>query len=368
MRIAEVKTFLVNTDRQDWLFVKVITDNGLYGWGEASVEGQEKTVQACVHTLAERSVIGEDPLDVERIWRKMYHHGFWKGGYAHMSAISGIDQAIWDILGKYFKVPTYKLLGGQVRNKVRTYTHAHGDDLGEIARNRCFDLGFAGVKTGSRQSDPEELEETLHTIRSAIGDRKLIMTDSGGIFGPADAIKRIEVAKKYKLFFFEEPVAPENPEEYKRVRAEAGTTPLAAGERTYSRYDARPLLEGQLIDHFQPDICHCGGITEIRRMAAYAETYHIKFAPHNPNGPVATAASIAVAAATQNFSILEFHAGVYNRSDIYDFDLTARDGYFSLPERPGLGIELDESKFSEYPYGGFQYTGQYNEDGSVRDI
>ena len=368
VKIAEVKTFLVNTDRQNWLFVKVITEAGLYGWGEASVEGQEKAVEACIHTLAARSVIGEDPLDVEKIWRKMYHHGFWKGGYVHMSAISGIDQAIWDILGKYFKVPTYKLLGGQVRDKVRTYTHAYGKDIGEVAKHYCYDLGFAGVKTGSRQSDPAELDETLNAIRSAIGDKKEIMTDSGGIFGPADAIRRVEVAKKYKLFFFEEPVAPENPEEYKRVRAEAGSTPLAAGERTYSRFDGRLLIENQLIDHYQPDICHCGGITEIRRMAAYAETYHIKFAPHNPNGPVATAASIAVAAATHNFSILEFHSGVYNRSDLYDFDLTARDGYFSLPERPGLGIELDESKFAEYPYIENQYTGQYTEDGSVRDI
>jgi len=368
LKIEEIKTFIVNAGRQNWLFVKVITDNGLYGWGEASVEGQEKAVEASIHLLANRSVIGEDPLNVEKIWRQMYHHGFWKGGFVYMSAISGIDQAIWDILGKYFKVPTYKLLGGQVRDKIRTYTHAPGNDGGVTAKHLCHDLGFSGVKTGTAADGPEALEQTLHDIRAAIGEKKEIMVDNHGQLTTADAIKRLKIGEKYGLYFYEEPVGPENPEEYKRLRAEAGTLPLAAGERTFNRFDARLLLENQLIDYFQPDICHCGGISEIRRMAAYAETYHIKFAPHNPNGPVATAASIAVAASTHNFAILEFASGVYSRSDIYDFNLKVEDGYFSLPERPGLGIELDESKFAEYPYQDIQYVPRYDVDGTIQEI
>ncbi len=370
MRIEEVKTFIVNAGRQNWLFVKVITDNGLYGWGEASVEGQELAVEASIHVLAERSVIGEDPLNVEKIWQQMYHHGFWKGGFIYMTAISGIDQAIWDILGKYFNVPTYKLLGGQVRDKVRTYTHAFGklpQEAADMAKHCCYDMGFAGVKAGTLAEGVDAFSDAMHAVRDAIGE-KLLMTDNHGQLTTAEAIKRVKIAEECKLYFFEEPVPPENTEEYRRVRAEAGTAPLAAGERLFSRYDSRQIIEEQLIDYFQPDICHCGGISEIRRMAAYAETYHIKFAPHNPNGPVATAASIAVAASTQNFAILEFASSVYTRPDIFDFDLTARDGYFSLPERPGLGIELDESKFAQYPYQNIQYQPRYDVDGTILEI
>lgn len=370
MRIESVETFIVEAGRQNWLFVKLTTDNGIVGWGEASVEGQEKTVEACIQLLAARSVIGEDPQNVEKIWRQMYHHGFWKGGFIHMSAISGIDQAVWDILGKYFNVPTYMLLGGMVRNKIRTYTHALvGENLHKDADYMCNELGFSGVKTGTGCNDAETFEDVLSTVRSAIGSKKLLMVDNHGQQPPGVAVKLLEVAANYDLFFFEEPIPPENPEEYKLLRANSYGNRLAAGERVFNRFDARPWIEGQLIDYFQPDICHCGGISEIRRMAAYAEVYHIQFAPHNPNGPISTAASIQVAAATQNFAILEFCGlPVYNREELFNMNLKPQNGYFELPTAPGLGIEIDESKLSKYPYIDTQYAPRYAEDGTVQEI
>lgn len=370
MQIQEVKTFIVEAGRQNWVFVKVTTDTGLTGWGEASVEGQEKSVEACIHLLASRSVIGEDPMNIEKIWRQMYHHGFWKGGFIHMSAISGIDQALWDILGKHFNVPTYMLLGGKVRNKIRTYTHAGGDSPAAHAKQMCIDeYEFSGVKTGTGCDDPQAFEDLLRSVRAAIGNDKLLMVDNHGQLPPVLAIERLKIAAKYDLFFFEEPIPPENSEEYKLLRANSYGNRLAAGERLFNRFDARPWIENQLIDYFQPDICHCGGITEIRRMAACAEVYHIQFAPHNPNGPISTAASIQVAASTQNFAILEFCGQpVYARQDVFNMNLIPKNGYFDIPTAPGLGIEIDESKLSKYPYKDTQYEPRYSSDGTVAEI
>lgn len=360
MKITEVKTYVIQALRQNWVFVKVSTDNGLVGWGEASVEGQEKAVIACIEVLADRSVIGEDPRNVEKIWRQMYHHGFWKGGFIHMTAISGIDIAIWDILGKFYNTPTYMLLGGMVRDKVRTYTHAGPDRAAEL-----IEMGFAGVKTGARV---DMLDETLEKVRKAIGNDKLIMVDNHGQLSTAQAIKQLKIASKYDLYFYEEPVAPENPMEYKRLRENSYGVPLAAGERLFNRFDFREIIENQLVDYVQPDILHCGGISEIRRIASYAETYHIGFAPHNPNGPLATAASIQVALSTQNFAILEFSSLIYRFEDIFSLDLKPVDGYFKAPTAPGLGIEIDESKLNDYPYKDIQYKPRYNSDGSVAEI
>jgi len=373
MKITEVKTFLVATLRQNWLFVKVGTDEGVFGWGEASVEGQELAVEQTIRLLAERSVIGEDPRHIERIWQKMYRHGFWKGGFVHMSAISGIDQALWDILGKLCNVPVYMLLGGAVRDRIRTYTHA-GD--AETAR-KAVDMGFAGVKTGGGKHgafyDPEAdlafLDENLASIRQAIGKDAVLCIDNHGQGTPAEAIKQIGVAAKYNIHFFEEPISPENTAAYKRIRENAGHVPIAAGERLFTRFDYREAVENQLFDYVQPDICHCGGITEIRKIAAMVEPYHIKLAPHNPNGPIATAASLHVCAATQHCDILEFAApSLYARQDIYNATFKPVDGFFALPGGPGLGIELDEEAFEQYPYTNKQYEARYGLDGSIAEI
>jgi len=373
MKITEVKTFLVSTLRQNWLFVKVMTDEGIFGWGEASVEGQEKAVEQAVHVLAQRSVVGEDPRHIEKIWQKMYRHGFWKGGFVHMSAMSGIDQALWDISGKIYNVPVYMLLGGAVRDKVRTYTHA---DNAASAR-KAVELGFAGVKTGGGKpgtiydptADLAFLDENLASIRQAIGRDAVLCIDNHGQGTPAEAVKLIQVAAKYDIHFFEEPIPPENAAAYKRIRQNAGSVSIAAGERLFSRFDYREIVENQLLDIVQPDICHCGGITEIRKIAAMVEPYHIKFAPHNPNGPVATAASLHVCAATQHFDILEFaYPSLYARQDVYNLTFAPTDGYFPLPAGPGLGIELNEEAFAAYPFVDKQYEPRYGVDGGIAEI
>jgi galactonate dehydratase len=373
MKITEVKTCFVAAPRQNWLFVKVLTDEGIYGWGEASVEGQTRSVEQCIRTLAQRSVIGEDPRHIEKIWQKMYRHGFWKGGFVHMSAISGIDQALWDILGKLYGVPVYMLLGGAVRGKLRAYTHAN--DVASAAD--AVKMGFDGIKTGGRMRGPVYdpaagvafMDECLSAIRGAIGRDRVLCIDNHGQAAPAAAIKQLAVAAKYDAYFFEEPIPPENSAAYRRIRENAYGVPIAAGERLYSRFDFREIVENQLIDFAQPDICHCGGITEIRKIAAMVEPYHIKFAPHNPNGPVATAASLHVCAAAQNFDILEFAAAsVYSRQDVFNIPLKPENGYFALPEGPGLGIDLDERAMAKYPYAFIQYEPRYGPDGSVAEI
>lgn len=373
MRITEVKTYMAATLRQNWLFVKVVTDEGVHGWGEASLEGQEPAVEQMIRQLAERSVIGEDPRCIERIWQKLYRHGFWKGGFIHMSAISGIDQALWDILGKLCNVPVYMLLGGAVRDRIRTYTHA-GD--AESAR-QAIEMGFAGIKTGGGkpgavydpQADLAFLDENLAAIRQAIGRDRILCIDNHGQGTPAEAIRQIEVAAKYNIHFFEEPIPPENTAAYRRIRDNSGSVPIAAGERLFTRFDYREAVEQQLFDFVQPDICHCGGITEMRKIAAMIEPYHMKLAPHNPNGPVATAASMHVSAATQHFDILEFAApSLYARQDLYNVTFKPVDGYFALPEGPGLGIELDEEALARYPYTNIQYEARYGLDGSAAEI
>lgn len=373
MKITDIKTWFVSTNRQNWLFVKVLTDEGVYGWGEASVEGQTKAVEQSIQVLAKRSVIGEDPRNIEKIWQKMYRHGFWKGGFVYMSAISGIDQALWDINGKIYNVPVYMLLGGAVRDKIRTYTHAGNAE----SALKAVEMGFSGIKTGGGKpgvtynpdADIEYLDENLASIRKAIGKDKVLCVDNHGQGVPAVAIKQMEVMAKYNVHFFEEPIPPENTAAFKRIREQSGTVPIAAGERLYSRFEYREVVEHQLFDIVQPDICHCGGITEIRKIAAMVEPYYMKLAPHNPNGPVATAASLHVCAATHNFDILEFAAeSVYARQNICNLSFKPENGFFSLPEGPGLGIELNEDEFDKYPYTYKQYESRYGLDGSVAEI
>jgi len=369
MKITDIKTFLVGVSRQNWLFVKVLTDEGIYGWGEASVEGQEKAVEQAILTLARRSVIGEDPRNIEYIWQKMNKHGFWKGGFIYNTAISGIDQALWDIKGKALGVPVYELLGGAVRDKLRTYTHGN-----ETNAAKAIAAGFAGVKSGigGKYYDPLEapkiLDERLTAIRKEIGPKGLIAVDHHGQASVAEALKLIKVAAEHDLYFFEELIPPENTASYKFIHDNARGVPIAAGERLFSRHDYIPVFADQSLDIVQPDICHCGGITEIKKIAAMAETYTMRFAPHNPNGPVATAASMHVSAFAQNFEILEFAQTVYELPDITNMSFKPENGSFSLPSGPGLGIEIDEAALASRPYYFYQYAPRFREDGSPSEI
>jgi galactonate dehydratase len=371
MKITDVKTHLVGATRQNWLFVKIETDEGVYGWGEGSVEGQEKAVAAAVSDMSRR-IIGLDPRQIERHWQVMYRHGFWRGGVVLNSALSAIDQALWDITGKFYDTPVYRLLGGPVRDKVRAYTHLHGLDQAE----KLVADGYTGMKCmgmfSEDKMDPAEavieFGKRIKELREIVGPKIDIMIDNHGRAWPSLAIKLIRAVQDCGIYFFEEAVPPDNLDALAEVRRNISGTDLATGERLFSRWDYKQLIEQQLVDIIQPDVCHCGGISELRRIAAAAETYYMRVAPHNPNGPVATAASIQLAAAIPNFDILEYAIPAPECMEVVKTPPKRTDGYFEIPESPGLGIDLDEEKMKAHPYKQKSYEGVYYKDGGIADV
>jgi len=371
MKITDVKTFLVGAARQTWFFAKIETDEGVYGWGEGSLEGQEKAVEAAANDLALR-IIGEDPRQIEKHWQVMNRHGFWRGGVVLNSAVSAIDQALWDIAGKLYNAPVYQLLGGRVRDRVPAYTHARTAEDAE----KLVAKGYTGFKTrgmySGRPMDPGEAVDDLGAhikkMREALGPEIKIMIDNHGRAWPSLAIKLIRAVEEYNLYFFEEAVPPDNLDALIELRRKITGTDLATGERLFSRFEYKQLIEQQLVDIVQPDVCHCGGISELRRIAAAAETYYMRVAPHNPNGPVATAASIQLAAAIPNFDILESVAPSDEYAKLIKDPPKHEDGHFVIPERPGLGIDLNEDALKDFPYKQKSYDGVYYTDGGVADV
>jgi galactonate dehydratase len=372
MKITDVKVFQVGVNRQSWTFVKVETDDGIHGWGEGSLEGQEKAVEEAVKVLSNR-IIGMDPTLIERHWQVMYRHGFWRGGVVLNSALSAIDQALWDITGKAYDLPVYKLLGGAVRDKVKAYTHAFAPEQAVALVKE----GYLGIKAGGMpfrggQVEPKEvpsrLRESIKTMREAVGPDIEIMIDNHGRAWPSLAIQQIRAVEEYNISFFEEPVPPDNIEALAEVRRNISGTDLATGERLFSRWDYRRLIENQHVDIIHPDVCHCGGISELRRIAAAAEIYYIRVAPHNPNGPVATAASIQLSAAIPNFATLEYAVPPEEFMNVVKNPTKQVDGYFPIPDTPGLGIELDEEVMKQYPYVEKSYRGEYYRDGGIADV
>jgi len=374
LKITEVKTFIVHGVRRNWVLVKILTDEGVHGWGEGTTERHELAVDAAIHHLAER-IEGKDPTQIEKLWQVMYRHGFWRGGVVIGSALSAIDQALWDITGKAYGQPVYKLLGGPVRDRIRAYTHAH--DL--ATAKEVVSQGFAAFKTSGwvrdenlvREKDiPAALREKISGMRNELGPDIDIMIDNHGRSRAPVAIKQIEAIEDLGLLFFEEPCPPENLDALALVRKAGFRTELATGERLFFRWGFRELLSRSLVDIIQPDICHCGGISEIRRIASMAEIEHVQVAPHNPNGPVACAASVQIAAAIPNFSILETARDMPWHDRVQKDPLKIVDGYFELPTAPGLGIDLDEDVIASRPYETIdQYRGAWDaDDGAPADV
>ncbi len=288
------------------------------------------------------------------------------------SALSAIDQALWDITGKVYDVPVYKLLGGAVRERVRAYTHARTPEEAK----KLVSSGFTGIKTGGMGPeavvDPAEvipwLKDHIQSLRYAIGPTVDIMIDNNGRAWPSLAIQQIRAVEEFNLFFFEEPGPPDNLEALAEVRRISSQIDLATGERLFSRWDYRQLIERQLVDIIQPDVCHCGGISELRKIASAAETYYMRVAPHNPNGPVATAASIQLAAAIPNFAVLEYVQPTEEHTKVVKEPLVLAAGHFQLPETPGLGIDLNEEVIRAYPFNERTYRGVFYPDGGIADV
>ena len=359
MKITKVNTYLV---RPRWGFVEIETDEGITGWGEAVLEGHAGTVLRCVEEM-EDYLLQADPSRIEDIWTTLYRAGFYRGGGIMMSAISGIDQALWDIKGKMFQAPVYELMGGTCRDKMRVYSWVGGDrpsDVGKAAREK-LEEGFTAVKMNAT----EELQmiDSYDKIDAVLERVAAIRESCGRAFGIAiDFHGRVHkpmakvLAKKLEEFdpmFLEEPVLCENMEAFSEIAA-ACNIPIATGERLYSRWDFKRLLHAGGVDIIQPDLSHAGGITEVKKIASMAEAYDVALAPHCPLGPIALAACLNVDATCYNAVIQEQSIGIHYNvgKSVLDYvnnreDFAFTDGFVSLPRKPGLGVEVNKELVEE---------------------
>ncbi len=346
-----------------WLFLRIETSDGLVGWGEPVVEGRAKTVRTAVEELMDNYLLGEDPSRIEDHWQTMYRGGFYRGGPVLMSAIAGIDQALWDIKGKRFDAPVHELLGGKARDRIRVYQWIGGDrpsDVAEQAREQV-EAGFTALKMNAteeieRVDDPATIQaavDRLRQVREAVGDEVDIGVDFHGRVTKPMAKRLVEELAPYEPMFVEEPVLPEHNDALPEI-SQHTTTPIATGERMFSRWDYKSLFENGTVDVIQPDLSHAGGITEVKKIAAMAEAYDVAMAPHCPLGPIALASCLQVDATAANAVIQEQSLDIhYNETSdvldyladpaVFDYD----DGYVEIPDDPGLGVEIDEEYVRE---------------------
>jgi galactonate dehydratase len=369
MKISRLKTVVVNAEMRNWVFCKVETDQpGLFGWGEGSLEWKTRSVVGAIEDFAPM-VVGEDPSRIEHIYQKLYRQSFWRLGVIGMSAISAIEQALWDIKGKVLGVPVYELLGGKVRDRVRMYTHLGGGDMKSVYETfevkplidlalKVVGRGYTAVKVvfvpysealeGVRKV--KQFAGLMEKLRDAVGDQVDIMIDFHGRTYPAMAIEYINAVSEFRPYFCEEPVPPENTEALREVR-EKVNVPIASGERLVGRHQFRPLFEQRACHVIQPDLCHCGGLFEAKKIAAMAETYQMGVAPHNPLGPVANGVALHFALSTPNFLIQEdMLADVPWRWEVVKSSLVTENGYWLPTNQPGLGIEVDEERAKSHPF------------------
>ena len=352
--ITRVETFLV---APRWLFVRIETESGIVGWGEATCEGRSETVRTAVEQLSE-IVIHHDALRIEDHWQVMTKGSFYRGGPILASAVSGIDQALWDIAGKHFGAPVHQLLGGPVRDRIRVYGWVGGDEPAEVADHirEQVEAGLTAVKmNASGRMSPlgsfAEIDGVVRRVEAArevLGDERDVAVDFHGRFSLATAKRVAPLLEPYRPFFLEEPVVPENSHligDFVR----STSTPVSTGERLYSRQEFLPVLQAG-IAVAQPDLSHAGGITETRKIASLAETFDAVLAPHCPLGPIALAACLQVGFATSNHLIQEQSIGIhYNRgAEVLDYVLDTAplefvDGHIERLTGPGLGIEVDEA-------------------------
>lgn len=382
MKITKLETIHV---KPRWLFLKVYTDNDIVGLGEPVLEGHSLAVEAVVREFA-NYLIGKDPLMIENHWQALYRGGFYRGGPVLLSALSGIEQALWDIKGKYYNAPVYDMLGGKCRDKIRMYTHLKPtatvgdisiDIMADIARER-LKKGYTAlkysiippIKTIDSKAALWSHIDRFAAIRKVIGDEVDLAIDFHGRVSPAMAKRLIDGMAEYYPMFIEEPCLPENVDCMADI-ARSTNVPIAAGERLFGKWAYRELLEKQAVAVVQPDLCHVGGIYEARKIAAMSELYFGSVAPHNPLGPISLAACLHLDACIPNFLVQE-HPGNADDSDLgvgyLKTPFLLKDGYIDIPAGPGLGIELDDDAIREKIYNGKWTTPrQYHDDGSVAD-
>ena len=391
MKITAIETHVCNARMRNWIFVKVVTDQpGLFGWGEATLEWHTRAVVGAIEDISQL-LVGEDPTRIEYLWQMMYRQHFWHGnGIVRGTAISGIDIALWDILGKHLGVPCHKLWGGPVRDYVRLYCHLGGGKMedfydtdpadasrfGDLAR-KAVEEGFTAFKT---MAVPETMpiegtrpvryaEKCVAAMRDAVGPDIDIMVDCHARPSPRMGLIFAKALEPYNLYWFEEPCWPESIDGLAEIQR-AVKTPIATGERMVSQYAFKDLLQKRACSILQPDITHCGGLTEARRIAAMAEAYRLALAPHNPQGPVSTAASLELGFATPSYIICEsVHSDVPWRQDVVSEGFTIEPkGRIARPSsRPGLGIQINEAEVKKHPFQQEILQRSFYSDGAVGD-
>ena len=382
MKITKLEVLKV---RPRWMFLKVYTDEGIVGLGEPVLEGHCTSVEAVLKEF-EEYLIGKDPMQIENHVQALYRGGFYRGGPLMLSAISGVEQALWDIKGKYYGCPVWQLLGGKCRDKIRMYTHVKRTAVvGEFSIEEMLEIADQRVKEGytalkysiippikaiESPANTYKHVERFAAVREKIGMGVDLAIDFHGRVSPAMAARLAEELKPYMPMFIEEPVLPENVDLMVNI-ARSTSIPIAAGERLFGKWEYRQLLEKQAVSVVQPDICHCGGIFEGRKIAAMSELYFGSVAPHNPLGPISLAACLQLDTCIPNFLVQE-HPGNPDKSDLgvgyIKEPFVIKDGYIDVPQKPGLGVELDEEALQDKLYDGMWSTPrQYYEDGSIAD-
>lgn len=356
MKITKLSTYRV---APRWMFLKIETDEGISGWGEPVVEGRASTVETAVHEFG-ATLIGQDPARINDHWQTMYRSNFYRGGPILMSAIAGIDQALWDIKGKVLGAPVYQLLGGRVRDRMKVYSWVGGDRPKDIVADmqRLMEGGFDTFKLNGTEEmaildTPAAVDAAVKKIagvREALGLTISFGLDFHGRVAAPMAKPLLRELEPFRPLFVEEPVLPEQAEHYRRL-ADFTSIPLAAGERMFSRFEFKRVLEEGGLAILQPDLSHAGGITECHKIAAMAEAYDVAFAPHCPLGPVALAACLQVDFTAHNAVLQEQSMGIhYNRgAELLDYvinkeDFRINNGYIAAPPKPGLGVEVDEER------------------------
>ena len=370
MRVTAVETTIVNAELRNWVLVRVRTDeDGLHGWGEASLNWKTRAVVGAVEDLAPM-VVGRDPRDVEQIVRVLNKHSYYRLGIIGATAISGIEHALWDVFGKSVGQPVWRLLGGQVRDAVRVYTHLGlGDmrsvydtvDVGPLRERAAavVERGYDALKVViipyghhlTVAAERRTVDKMMSALRATVGPDVDIMVDfHGRTSSVAAALQYIDVLAPYDPLFCEEPVPPGDTEALRQV-AHRARSPIAAGERLVGLREFLPVLAAKAVHVAQPDLNHTGGLLEGKRIAAVADVEGVGVAPHNPNGPIAGAAALHFAVSTPNFVIQEEMSGAVSwYDDVVDTPMRRTGSHWAVPTAPGLGVEVDEREAAKHPY------------------
>ncbi len=362
MKITALTPYIADCFRTNWVFLKVETSDGIYGWGEASLEYREHTVAEAIREIG-RTVIGKRASDIDAIWHDVNREVYYRGGPVYMSALGALEMALWDIKGKQFGVPVCELLGGRVRDRIQCYANAwfsgarEPEEFATKAKD-ALEAGYKGLKwdpfgSAYLELTPQEFakaEACVAAVAEVVAGRAELLIEGHGRFNVPAAIRAGDMVAAYNVGWFEEPIPPGNVDALANVRRKT-KAPIAAGERLYSRWDYLPFFTAQCADFAQPDVIHVGGMAELRRIADLAEAHFIPCCPHNPCGPVANAATLQVAASSHNIPRLETMAtDVPWRAEVAQEATTYIDGCLTIPESPGLGVDIDVEALAKYPF------------------